>query len=298
MPTYETTKLNSMTLVVNVTLRKDEKHFDIFSSPDHHWDNPKCHRELLKEHMDEALGVGAAIVLPGDTFCMMQGKYDPRRNKSDIRPEHNKANYIDTVISDAADWYKPYRESIVCIGTGNHESAILKSLETNILERFGGELGGGVPVMGYHGWIIFRVHVEGIEGARANFKYYFNHGTGGGGAVTRGQIEFSRLMMCVEGADAISTGHVHERNLSEVMVHYFDENSAAYTPKIRSILLVRSSTYKQEYVEHGFHIEKGRPPKPLGGTFIRLHLSRDKKGSWILTAEPRFKGTKAIDLAH
>jgi hypothetical protein len=156
--------------------------------------------------------------MPGDTFCMMQGKYNPRRGKSDIRPEHNKANYIDVVISDAADFYKPYKDNMI-VGTGNHEIAILKQLETNVLERFAGELGGGVPVMGYHFWVVYKIHFHGR--IRANIKQYCHHGSGGGGAVTRGQINMSRQMMHVEGADIISNGHIHEKSNTEVMMHYF-----------------------------------------------------------------------------
>lgn len=293
MPNYKVSKLNPMTVLVEVELTKGETHFDIFNAPDMHWDNPKCQRELLKSHLDEVKKSNGVIVMPGDTFCLMQGKYDPRGNKADIRPEHNVSNYLDAIVDDAAEWFKPYRENIVCIGTGNHESSILKRCETNILERFAGALGGNVPVLGYHGWIVFRISSQGAQ--RGVWKYYFNHGSGGGGPVTRGQIEFSRFMMSIEGADCISAGHIHEKNASEVMVHYFDDNPASYKPKIKPLLLMRSSTYKQEYTKNGFHIERGAPPKPLGGTYVRIHLKRDKNKSTI-TAEPRFTPTNPIEI--
>ena len=294
MATFTRQKLNGMTTVVNVRLAKGENSFDIFISPDHHWDNPKCERDLLKLHMDEAVSKGAAILMPGDTFCFMQGKYDPRRNKADIRPEHNKSNYIDAVISDAANFYTPYKNNIVAIGRGNHESSILKSLETDVLERFAGELGGEVPVLGYHGWVVFQIH-DHTGNHRWTYKIYFNHGSGGGGPVTRGQIEFSRLMMSVEGADCITTGHVHEKNNSEVMVHYFDDNVNAYKPKIRSIILLRPSTYKQEYRANGWHIERGAPPKPLGGNFLTLNCGRDKNTNWT-NAEAKLRTNQPLNI--
>ena len=43
---------------------------------DIHWDNPKCQRDLLKRHLDEAKEIGADVLLNGDTFCLMQGAYD------------------------------------------------------------------------------------------------------------------------------------------------------------------------------------------------------------------------------
>lgn len=295
MAKFKAEKINGMTVLVTVNLEKGEKDFNIFISPDHHWDNPKCDRELLKEHMDEAKRLNAAIIMPGDTFCFMQGKYDPRRNKSDIRPEHNVSNYIDAVISDAANFYKPYKDNIVCVGNGNHESSILIRQETNVLERFAGELGSCFPVLGYHGWVVFRVFDTGSKEARWSYKVYFNHGSGGGGPVTRGQIEFSRFMMSVEGADCITAGHIHEKNNSEVMVHYFDDSGSSYRPKIRSILLLRPSTYKQEYTKNGWHVERGAPPKPLGGNFLTLHFGRDAKKSWI-NAEAKIKTNQPLNI--
>ncbi len=46
-------------------------------------------------------------------------------------PEHNKANYIDAVIEDAVDYWSPYAHLLTVIGYGNHETAIIKNLETD-----------------------------------------------------------------------------------------------------------------------------------------------------------------------
>ena len=75
---------------------------------DIHWDNPKCRRDVLKRHLDQALEEDAVIIFNGDTFCLMQGKADPRKGKQDILPEHNVYNYFDAVVEDAVNWFKPY----------------------------------------------------------------------------------------------------------------------------------------------------------------------------------------------
>ena len=64
----------------------------------------------------------------------MQGAYDPRKNKNDIRPEHNKANYLDAVVNDAVQWFSPYAHLIKVVGYGNHETNILKRQETDVIE--------------------------------------------------------------------------------------------------------------------------------------------------------------------
>lgn len=72
---------------------------------DLHWDNPKCDREKLTAHLEYCKKNDIPIFVNGDFFCLMQGKYDPRRNKRDIRPEHNVANYLDAVIEDAVNFF-------------------------------------------------------------------------------------------------------------------------------------------------------------------------------------------------
>lgn len=88
---------------------------------DEHWDHPKCDLKKLKEHHQEAAERGAAIVKVGDTFCVMQGKGDPRGDKSGVRPEHWGGNYLDLVVNSASDWYGPYKDYIKLVGVGNHE---------------------------------------------------------------------------------------------------------------------------------------------------------------------------------
>lgn len=88
---------------------------------DIHWDNPKCNRKLLTKHLNHCLDMDLPIVIVGDLFCLMQGRGDNRRNKSDILPEHNNAFYLDSIVDTAVEWFKPYVHNIAVIGYGNHE---------------------------------------------------------------------------------------------------------------------------------------------------------------------------------
>ena len=253
-----------------------EKEIQLLLLSDLHWDNPKCDRVLLKNHMDEAVKRGAKIILNGDTFCMMQGKYDPRRSKKDIRPEHNKANYIDAVIQDAVEWFAPYKDNILVVGYGNHETAILKALETDPIQRFvdlfntthGAEIHAG----GYGGVIDFKFQI-GEVGNRRKWTLRYYHGFGGGGAVTKGVIQDQRLMASMEGYDCIWQGHVHELYHHINPVEVYDSHQKKI--KIRDVHQIRTSSYKEEYEDGfaGFHIEKGRPPKPLGAMWLTLSTS-------------------------
>ena len=251
---------------------------------DLHWDNPHCDRALLKKHLDEALAGNHIILINGDLFCCMQGAYDPRKSKSDIRPEHNHSNYFDAVIQTAVEWFAPYAHLIKLIGYGNHETSILKRQETDIIERFVTLLNykckTEVQVGGYGGWIRFAFQTPSERTTSYLVKYM--HGFGGGG-VTRGTIQHNRMSVNVEGADAIWMGHVHEDYELTYTVEYLSQKN---TVLLRDILMIRTSAYKEEYGDgsKGWHIERGASPKPMGGRWLILKPVRTDSGSRNIVA--------------
>jgi hypothetical protein len=259
-----------------VRIEKNWEETKVLLISDLHWDNPKCDRDLLKKHLDEALKGNHDVLINGDLFCLMQGAYDPRKSKSDIREEHNVSNYFDAIINTAVDWFAPYAHLIKFIGYGNHETAILKRQETDIIERFVTLLNykcqSNVQVGGYGGWV--RVHfADGVNSKSFNIKYM--HGFGGGGAVTRGTIQHNRMSVNVEGADAIWMGHVHEDYEMTYTVEFLSNQDTVLQ---RDILMIRTSAYKEEYGDgsKGWHIERGASPKPIGGRWLILKPYRGK----------------------
>lgn len=244
---------------------------------DCHWDNPHCDRELLAEHLQQACDGGHDIFINGDLFCLMQGKYDGRRSKSDIRPEHNSSRYLDLVIDTAVEWFKPYAKNIKVIGYGNHETSILRHCETDVIERFVTLLNAAaktkIEVGGYGGWVIWQFCNSSEVNVSYKLKYF--HGSGGGGPVTKGVIQYNRMATQVEGADAVWMGHVHESTELTYTVERLDRTSQVI---LKDVLMVRTPSYKEEYNEGkgGWHVERGAPPKPLGGRWLVLKPKRHR----------------------
>lgn len=105
---------------VKLDCNKQKEHWILLRSDAHH-DNPHCNWNLEKKHLDEALERDAGIIDGGDLFCAMQGAWDPRKSKSCLRPEHQRSDYLDALVTTAADFYQPYANNIICLGQGNHE---------------------------------------------------------------------------------------------------------------------------------------------------------------------------------
>jgi len=229
--------------------------------------------------LDAAKAKGAGIIVNGDFFCLMQGKGDPRKSKDDIRPEHNKGNYLQAVVEDAVEWFSPYKDNLLLIGYGNHETQIIKHMEFDPLQMFQSIYNyknqSNLQLGGYGGTL--KVLGEIRSGLHRAFVIHYYHGSGGGGPVTKGVIQDQRIMSFVEGYDMTWQGHVHELYHHVNMVQYFNRTQDIIQQ--RRVHQLRTSTYKEEYGagEGGYHIEKGRAPKPLGGYWLNLQQERLRK---------------------
>lgn len=248
---------------------------------DEHWDHPKCDLGLLREHHVEAQARGAAIIKVGDLFCVMQGRGDPRGDKGSVRPEHWGGNYLDLVVKTAADWYSPFRENIKVIGFGNHETSIYKHYETDLCDRLTQSLkdkGGNCCKGGYSGWVRQRVNWNGTK--NNSYIAFYHHGFGGGGQAGKGMPDFNKVAEWID-ADAIISGHIHWKTSATILRHRLND---AGNITEDSVSFIRCGTYKNEFEDGyaGFHVEKGRGPRPLGGWWQRLYVKNDKIAvDWI-----------------
>lgn len=239
---------------------------------DVHWDNPHCDRRLLTKHLDQAKVADAGVLVFGDWFCAMQGKFDPRRAKADIRPEHNGRNYLDLIVDDAAAYLAPYRDNLIAMMDGNHETAIRSHLETDLLERLCRQL--DATHMGYSGFV--RLMFAGGAGRRTSRHLYWHHGHGGGGPVTKGTIQTNRRAASAE-ADIYVSGHIHEAWTVENVVTTLLESGRV---SLKTQTHIQLPTYKQEYsMSGGFHIERGRPAKPLGAYWLVFFYDNSQSGN-------------------
>lgn len=243
-------------------------------SGDRHWDNPKSDHDLQKDHLDEAVKRNAGVIDIGDLFCAMQGKYDKRSSKSDLRPEHQCDSYLDALVSTAADFFAPWADRLIVLGVGNHEEAIRKRHETHLTERLVSILndrtGSSVVCGGYGGWIRFLFDWGNGPTSVVNLNY--SHGYGGGGPVTKGVIQTNRRAVYLPDAHMVVSGHIHERwTLDLERVRLTSAGKLVLDTQTHVVV----PTYKEEYGDGygGWHVERGAPPKPTGAAWLRFHWS-------------------------
>ena len=245
---------------------------------DLHWDNPKCDWIKLKKDLDYCKDNSMPIMINGDMFCLMQGRGDNRKNKSDIRPEHNNAKYLDSIVDTAVEFFAPYAHLLTVIGYGNHETAIIKFQETDILARFVQLLNikcsSNVQVGGYGGWFIINQILKGTSTTATKIKYF--HGSGGGGVVTKGALNLTRALEMYEDFDIFSMGHIHENASRNDVRDAISQVPSGYKHHQKPLHLMITGAYKEEYGDggKGWHVERGAPIKPIGGRILIIDNKR------------------------
>jgi hypothetical protein len=273
-------------------LRVDGSSFRMGMFSDIHWDNPKCDWNLLKHDLDYCLKNEIPIMFNGDTFCLMQGAYDPRKMKGDIRPEHNNARYFDSIIETAVDFFLPYAHLMTVVGYGNHETSIIKRQETDVIQRFvtllNYKAGSNVMTGGYGGWLIVNQLVKAKSNITQATKIKYFHGSGGGGLVTKGALNLTRAMEMYEGYDVFTMGHIHENSArNDVRDSINFHPSKGYYFNHKQIHSMITGTYKEEYIDglYGWHVERGAPMKPVGGRLLTIECGRDRSDNKDILVE-------------
>jgi len=161
---------------------------------------------------------------------------------------------------------------MVMLSHGNHETAILKNNETDILQRsidlINREEDTGIKRMGYAGFVRFKFRHQ--SGGKIRTKNLFFHHGKFGGVVTMGALGVKRFGAIVPDADFIVTGHTHDKWNMENQQFKLKANGVV---EIKTQEHIKCGTYKREFKDlSGWAIEKIVLPKSFGGWFIRFYV--------------------------
>jgi hypothetical protein len=234
---------------------------------DAHHDNAHCDQTLERRHLEEAKAGGAGIFDGGDLFCAMQGKYDRRADQGQLREELRGNDYLNRIVDYCEAFYKPYADNFIGLAPGNHETGVLKHHGLNLTQSLRDRL-KAPKLMSYATWVGFRFTINKTK--RHTIWMSRHHGYGGGGPVTRGVIQTNRMAVYLPDASIVWTGHVHE---DWVVTIPRSRISSQGVPHIDEQVHVKTPGYKEEFLcAEGYHVEGGRPPKPLGAAWLEFSM--------------------------
>jgi hypothetical protein len=248
---------------------KDEYYFLLMS--DVHFDNAHCDRKLLKKHLERARALNAGILIAGDLACVMQSKNDRRQSRKELTQRLSVDDYFDEVHEDLCEFFDPYKDLLIRVSDGNHESAAERHCGTNPTKRFVREMrarGSSVRYGPYGGWTIIRTIINKTKTFTINL--HTHHGAGGGGEVSKGTMLAQRMSGYVPDAHIVHTGHIHEKWVMYITRDRINSCGTCFEDEQQHVC---TPGYKREYAARaGYHTEKRRTPKPVGCALLRLYM--------------------------
>lgn len=253
---------------------------------DWHYDSVSCDRALLTKHLTRANDKGAVVLVAGDVFDAMSGKFDPRRSYDGLRAEYKVEDYFDAITLDAIDFLSQFSHCKFVLAMGNHETAVLKNNSVCLTDRVAMGLRDKHKMTaygaGYYGWL--RVLTKDGQG-RGRFpkKVYWHHGSGGNAPVTRGVIATNRQAVYIRNADIILNGHNHQNYHVAIKEYGLTNRGVEY---VQIVDYIRTPGYNIGGLEsgdtHGYGIEKHPEPLPRGSVFVDMVYTRDGLDAEIL----------------
>ena len=250
----------------------------LFPIADIHFDSKYCDKERLRADLDKAMARDASIIILGDLFDIMQGKNDKRGKKGDMDPKYLQNGYINAVCKDLAEFLQPYKNNILLITEGNHETSWRNHFESDPFDILKDKLQSDVTIFGtYTGFIrvkmlyVYTKDRTRKEDSIKTLTMYYTHGSGGGNApVTRGVIQTNRRQVDID-ADIFLSGHIHQPWYVPTGRKGLTRGGHLQTKTIRHISL---ATYKKE---DPWSQKKGFSPAIHQATFITFSYDRSRE---------------------
>lgn len=273
---WQTARTDTQVIEIDIPYDTYADEFQVLLQSDVHFDHPKCDRKLYFNHLDEAVKRNAGIFVAGDFLCLMQGRNDRRRSKDAIRDEHNKSDYFDAVVQDSASQISEYAKHFIAFSDGNHETAVVKNIETNPLSRLVLDInanhGAQAEHLPYQCFVVFKFRRK--TGGNVRRAVMAVHHGKWGGVVSKGTQGISRYAAIYPQADIVLSGHTHDYWVVPTEMYNLSVNGKI---SLKTQYHVKTGTYKDEFKDgSGFAIERIVTPKPMGSWWLKMKPKDDK----------------------
>jgi hypothetical protein len=221
---------------------------------DLHIDSPDCDIDLLKRDLDICKKEGRYILIGGDIFDAIihsdKKRYTPSTNIN------NRDDQINVKLEKVIETLKPYADNIIFISRGNHEESILKYSSTDILDLLIKELNhykknGEIVKGNYQNFIRF-AFVDARSQISASYDIFQHHGAGGSAPITKGALDFNRLIHGTM-ADLVFIGHKHHSNIVYSDPIMYTDLNGSVKIKNRQAIMTPSYLKGRQLDDHNIH---------------------------------------------
>ena len=274
------TRHNAAAITLEIPAKNKQK-FTLMLSSDIHFDSVLCDIDLFTKHLRMAEEKQAPVLIAGDFFDAMQGHDDPRRSIEELKTKYKVSHYFDAIVLEASEFLRQFKIPLYIIALGNHETSVLRKINTNLCERLAYDLRlhqQPAEAMGYWGYV--RIMFKYNKGAGNGSKMlYYHHGSSTSAPVTRGVIQTARQGAYLHAPDVVLNGHNHQAYCMPIQVERVSQKTM--TPYTESVWYLRTPGYKMSPGDSlqtwGYGAERHRSSTPRGCMFLNLEYTHSQQ---------------------
>lgn len=241
---------------------------------DIHFDSHYTNRKLLKKHLDNCLETGTYIILGGDLLDLMQGKNDPRSNKSELKNKYKENDYVNKIMDDVIKFLEPYKKNILLLLKGNHDIKYTEKYGVDVINLVGDKL--NVLTGSYSNYIRINFELTSGNGGYKSFLIYHSHSSGSLGMRSKGVLAIDIMAGKFPDADIYVTEHSHTSYIVPISVERLDRfNKVHYENKY----FLQVPTYEESWKEskNNWWNMTNKGPRPIGHYLIEFKYDRQEK---------------------
>ena len=240
---------------------------------DVHYGNSYCDKRSFKEFLADSddntyfFGIGDLM----DCIIVKDMKrYDKH---SDDSPT---GAIIDDQVNGIYEILEPYKNKIIGLGRGNHESTIIKYCGTDPTARLCEKL--GCAYLGYSGLV--KIILREDEGRGRTVIIRWHHGWGGGSRTQGADLTKYSKDTTHWDADVYLYGHVHRKQSDSIPRIGLAGSKVISKPKLIGICGTFLKTYSDS-IDSTYSEEKGYPPVDIGGITVNIKPRKEWVKAWI-----------------
>jgi len=255
-----------------IDFKKEGNELKIIWVADMHNDSKKSRLNFLKKIVKKY--PKAYLIFGGDSFDVMQNFADPRAAKSALKDSLKRDDYINAVIEESCDFYKPFKDKILAFNLGNHEEVQIRrhgiDMIKMMVDRLNETTKHEIICGDLAGWIKIR-HSRGNGKATKNI--YFSHQPISGGTRSKGVLSVDLLIGRYPDADIWICEHIHTSWILPLKIERFVDNGSV---KYQNKWYIQAPTLKEEFSgkKRGYVHAKTYPATPIGVVILDFEISR------------------------
>lgn len=222
---------------LNESYHRNQKYrYAIFS--DLHIGSKALNKQALDRDLSDCKRDDTKVIINGDTLDLILMQDHKRAMPSQIKNEDGQINkYVD----EAAELLLPYVSQLCIIGTGNHENSITKHHGVDVLawliDKLNREKTNGKIQQGHYQNFI---RINFLDPSHRNkflcsYDIFLHHFVGGSSPVTKGMIDFNRIITANQ-ADLYIGSHKHNNFETSYPLTYITPSGRIETKDRKAVM--------------------------------------------------------------